>query len=107
MEKNFNCGLGINVILDSTQDIKILQNCLCLYFDTCEKEGIHTLYEVVVNDHIDYFVYEVWIVERSKSIKRFYKELKVPLSEFRENFYVNVNATHEIIAEKHLKEKWR
>lgn len=106
MSKQTNGGLGINIVLDSSQNIKILQNCLSLYFDMCNQQGVHTVYEIVVNDYIEYFIYEIWIVEQPRSIKRFVKELTISLSEFRENFYVNVNATHEIIAEKYSKEMY-
>lgn len=104
MSKRKNEGLGINIVLEPSQNIKILQNCLCLYFDMCIQQRVHTVYEIVVNDYIEYFIYEIWIVEQAKSNKRFYKELTISLSEFRENFYVNVAATHEIIAEKYIKE---
>lgn len=96
--------MGINIVLEPSQNIKILQNCLCLYFDMCNQQSVHTVYEIVVNDYIGYFIYEIWIVEQPRSNKRFYKELTISLSESRENFYVNVVATHEIIAEKYMKE---
>jgi len=43
------------------------------------QEEKQILFEVIVNDYTEYFVYEIWIIERPKAIKRFYKEKKIPL----------------------------
>lgn len=106
MNETSDFGLGIHVVLDSSQDsIKISESCYCMHFDIHKQEGVHILYEVIVNDYVTYFVYEIWIIDQSKTIKRFYKERTIPLSEFRENFIVNVNVTHEKIAEKYVKQE--
>lgn len=107
MNKQFENNLGINVIFDSSQEIRTLKFCLCMLIDvhvhTQEEKQI--LFEVIVNDYTEYFVYEIWIIEHEKSIKRFYKEKKIPLAEFRENFFMNINSTHETIAEKYIKQE--
>lgn len=99
--------LGINVIFDSSQEIRTLKFCLCMLVDVHvhAQEEKQILFEVIVNDYIEYFVYEIWIIEHPKSIKRFYKEKTIPLSEFRDNFFVNINSTHETIAEKYIKQE--
>ncbi len=71
----------------------------------CMHKRKKILFEVIVNDYTEYFVYEIWIIERPKSIKRFYKEMTIPLSEFRDNFFMNVNSTHETIAEKYIRQE--
>lgn len=96
-------GLGIDINLDATQDISILQQSLCLRFDVHRDNCEHTLYEVIVNDFVEYFVYEIWKVEEPKVRKQLVKELTIPLSEFRATFLLNVNVTHEKIAEKYLR----
>ena len=99
--------LGIDVIFDSSQEIRTLKFCLCMLIDVYvhAQEEKQILFEVIVNDYTEYFVYEIWIIERPKSIKRFYKEKTIPLSEFRDNFFMNVNSTHETIAEKYIKQE--
>lgn len=94
-------GLGIDI----NQDISILQPSLCVRFDVHEETHEHTLYEVIVNDYVEYFIYEIWIVKEVKGHKEFMKEITIPLSEFREAFFLNVNATHEKIAEKYIKQE--
>ncbi len=71
----------------------------------CMHKRKKILFEVIVHDYTEYFEYEIWIIERPKAIKRFYKEKKIPLSEFRDNFFMNVNSTHETIAEKYIRQE--
>lgn len=107
-------GFGICADLSAPENMRVLNSFqdnvfplgpyLCIPIEIRSAQGSPMLYEVIVMDHVDYFIYEIWIVEQAKSVKRFLKEINISLSEFRENFYVSVNVTHEDIAEKYIEQ---